>query len=121
MSDIVKSFNPEVGFWEAIIGGLTSGDKREQKGIHKVYGGEVSWVITLTGNQNKDDWKTSKANMYLVMTAKTVTALDWTTNKLSHKIYQISVWGGGSPNPQLIILNFVDKSAWNKTWNYLKE
>ena len=47
--------------------------------------------------------------MYLVMTAKTVTALDWTTNKLSHKIYQISVWGGGSPNPQLIILNFVDK------------
>lgn len=116
LRDIVQSFKEPVPWWKGWIPGSSASNSTD--GRAKIFGGDAQWFVGVAGNPTTDAWKTSKANMYLEMNARSFSGRNFIDGTPA-TIYQITVWGG-TGDDKLIYFNFLNKDIWHETYKYLK-
>ncbi|MCZ8215966.1 MAG: hypothetical protein O9262_06980, partial [Cyclobacteriaceae bacterium] len=115
LRDIVKNAVEPIPFWKAIFPGSSASNSTGGKKV-EIFGARVQWYVGIAGAFTTDGWKTSPANKILSMQAFSREGKSFVDGTPA-TIYTIVMFGGNGRD-QLIYLNFLDKDAWNKTYNY---
>lgn len=115
LRDIVKTFKEPVPWWKGWI--PTTNSANSTGGLGKIYGGDLQWFVGVAGNPNTDAWRTSKANMNLILGTDTFRTNSFIDGRPT-TIYQIAVWNSAQTD-KLIYFNFTDKGIRDKTYGYL--
>jgi RHS repeat-associated protein len=116
LRDIIKSFKEPVPWWKSVLGRIgLYGPNNSFNGRGKISGIDVEWGVQVAGTHTSEKWRTSKGNMNLTLLAQAVEGRSFVDGQ-STTVYQIVLYRG---NNNLVYLNFLNKDAWNKIYNYI--